>query len=423
MDIFEKLRKLKEAQADGQKTSAPAATPKPASDIMARIAGKRAGNPVPTAEAVAPELPAETGRVGNGPAGQLTRPVSGMRTVRAATPAGSSGGHRVLTDESKVSFTDADFDDDDDDDDDDEDEAEDSGIGALTAMLAQQLSSGDLDEPESTPSPTVPRPAPEPEPKPVPEPKPADVAEPVEKPALVRQPLLRRPGAPAQVVAPKAPAPTYAPAQPAQPAASIASIAGADSKPGGLTLPKGSLLAGLRAGADVRAARSVVTPGAQACIDGGEAVYSPEQFIEDWPKEPSEDDWHPDAGAEYIGNCAEVIRKGCARLNQIFATHLAGLAVERAPEPVIREIGQIVKLTFGRVKETPGAYEMLDLTDRATIIKGLRAMTAKRHASAVARASRDATSYSAALEAMENSSEDLKGLLGGITMDFDVGSL
>lgn len=215
--------------------------------------------------------------------------------------------------------------------------------------------------------------------------------------------------------APKAPQ-AEAPAEPAAPAAPAKRA----------ILPATSALARIKSGVQSRSEQRAATPAVSAdglvCANS-EPVYSPDQFIEDWPSVEGMEEWEPGAAEEYHGAAAEVIQKGCARINQLFAEHLDGLTVVRAPEPVIREIGAIVKLTFLRVKEAPGAYDMLDLTDRATLIKGLRAMTAKRHASAQMRAPNDAKSHSAALEQMVQADSSLKDLMGGMDFNIDLSSL
>lgn len=184
------------------------------------------------------------------------------------------------------------------------------------------------------------------------------------------------------------------------------------------------MLASLRDRAAQNATQSAVTAGARQCLDV-EPLYSPEKFHEDWPSAPIEEDWHPEAGGEYLGTCKWVLEQAAARINQVFETELNELAVERAPQPVIRELGLLVKLTFARVKEAPGAWDMLDLRDKSAFIKGLRAMTAKRHSAATSRTKTDAKSYAAALEGLESIGNDdaLTAALGGMDFDIDMGNL
>lgn len=217
-----------------------------------------------------------------------------------------------------------------------------------------------------------------------------------------------------------APSEPSAPTEAAPPAA-LASPASA------LSVPTGSLLHRVRADSAARTAVTKAVEDVFAAHGGDEPAYSPEQFMEDWPAAPDENDWHPDSGAEYYAAGAHVIRQACARLNQLFAAHLSELAVGQAPTPVIREVGLIVKLTFARVKEAPGAWDMLDLADRATIIKGMRHMTMGRHEQAVTRKPRDAAAVSAGVEALLGAAmaedDSVRDAIAGISFDIDLGGL
>lgn len=158
----------------------------------------------------------------------------------------------------------------------------------------------------------------------------------------------------------------------------------------GMTLPKTGAMSGL-------------SPVAKDMIEQAkvEKVYSVDQYLEDWKELPDAPD-DPDQQdiADFNAARADLIRRACARIDQIFKTELAGLSVAQANDYSTTEIANLVKLTFLRVKEAPGAYAVLDLEDRAQLIKGMRAMAAKRNAAVKSRKPSEAKELSAAMEAM-----------------------
>lgn len=174
----------------------------------------------------------------------------------------------------------------------------------------------------------------------------------------------------------------------------------------GLSLPKGSLLAGLADRAKGVAVTSNVTAAAATCVDAGES-YSPEQFFEEWNELDDEIRRHPD-GAEidaaemqvFTERRADLLRKVCARIEEIFVTELNHLSVEKASDFAIKELSQMIKLTFMRVQDAPAAYAMLVKKDRAKLIKGMRAMAAKRNAAVKSRPPQAAKALSNSLENM-----------------------
>ena len=112
-----------------------------------------------------------------------------------------------------------------------------------------------------------------------------------------------------------------------------------------------------------------------------EKVYTVEAYLADWAELPDLDDNADDIDIFAFNQARRyLIERACDRIAQIFTTELDGLAITAAADPSVTEISNIVKLTFLRVKNAPGAYAMLDLADRAQLIKGMRAMAAKRNA-------------------------------------------
>jgi hypothetical protein len=96
-----------------------------------------------------------------------------------------------------------------------------------------------------------------------------------------------------------------------------------------------------------------------------------------------------------------------------------GLSVGIANDKAITEISNLVKLTFLRVKQAPGAFKVLDLTEQAQLIKGMRIMAARRQHMVANKKPREAEAASAALEAMGIQNDDsvdgidFAGMFGG----------
>lgn len=316
--------------------------------------------------------------IGKPAAPEVTEP----EVIPAAVPRATAlrkitGAKPTETEEPTRSFSEEDLEDDEDEDDDDDADVDEDTLNAFLA--------------HDTP------------------PAPAEVVtEPEPEPA---KPVLRRPAL--RPVGMGAPAPTSAARkQPSLPEEAPARPA--------LTLPKTSMLAKLKE----RGVATAVTAGAAACVGAGpdqEAVYTVAQFQEDYPEMP--DEWEPGAEEEYYGTAVYTLQNACKRINQLFEQHMIELTVVKAPEPVVREIGALVKLTFMRTKDAPRAYEMLDLEDRATFIKGLKVMAIKRHQTAISRAPRDAASMSGALESMIAAAPELNNMLEGMDFDIDMGAM
>jgi len=167
----------------------------------------------------------------------------------------------------------------------------------------------------------------------------------------------------------------------------------------GMTLPKSGQ----------SAAMSGLSANAREFIEDAkvEKIYSVEQYLADWREldDLPDDADHVDL-EKFNNERAEIIRKACARIQQIFDAELKGLSVAAAGDFSLTEISNIVKLTFLRVKETPGAYAVLDLADRAQLIKGMRAMAAKRNSSVKNVRPKEAEKLSQALDAMGIGAED-----------------
>ena len=167
----------------------------------------------------------------------------------------------------------------------------------------------------------------------------------------------------------------------------------------------------------------IAQSGAEVLAAAEARIYSPEEFMSDWEELP---DLPADAdqvdGHEFDASRAGLLRTVTARLDQIFRTELSGLTVAAASDHSILELSQLVYLTFQRVKEAPGAWAMLDLADKAQVIKALKAMAAKRHESAKTRKPREAAALSMSLEEMANPIAGETSGLDTSGMDFGFGS-
>lgn len=231
-------------------------------------------------------------------------------------------------------------------------------------------------------------------------------------------------------LAPKRAQPTVAPETP--PAAPAAPEP-APEKPK-FVAPAGSqiakMLAAKNAASSFEASGLVLPARPQISQSGAEVlaaaearIYSPEEFMSDWEDLP---DLPADAdqvdGHAFDASRAGLLRTVSARLDQIFRTELSGLTVAAASDHSILELSQLVYLTFQRVKEAPGAWAMLDLADKAQVIKALKAMAAKRHESAKTRKPREAAALSMSLEEMANPIAGETSGLDTSGMDFGFGS-
>ena len=164
--------------------------------------------------------------------------------------------------------------------------------------------------------------------------------------------------------------------------------------------PKITLPANLQAFKNASAARlasamQAVTPSVRAAVTSGES-YSPQDFLNDMKaieEEPLEDG---DLEGLEVRNKerAAVLVKGFNELQRIFDEELAHLATPQAPAPVITRLSQIVKLSFMRIKEAPGAYAFISLEDKAKLINALRAMADKRQTATKSKKKMEAADYS-----------------------------
>lgn len=236
-------------------------------------------------------------------------------------------------------------------------------------------------------------------------------------------------------LAPKRAQPTVAPETPPaeEPAAPAPAAPAAPEKPK-FVAPAGSQIAKMLAaknaassfeasGLTAPARTQIAQSGAEVLAAAEARIYSPEEFMSDWEELP---DLPADAdqvdGHEFDASRAGLLRTVTARLDQIFRTELSGLTVAAASDHSILELSQLVYLTFQRVKEAPGAWAMLDLADKAQVIKALKAMAAKRHESAKTRKPREAAALSMSLEEMANPIAGETSGLDTSGMDFGFGA-
>ena len=224
-------------------------------------------------------------------------------------------------------------------------------------------------------------------------------------------------------VAPETP-PAEEPAAPAAPAPEKPKFAApAGSQIAKMLAAKNATSSFEASGLALPARPQIAQSGAEVLAAAEARIYSPEEFMSDWEDLP---DLPPDAdqfdGHEFDASRAGLLRTVTARLDQIFRTELSGLSVAAASDHSILELSQLVYLTFQRVKEAPGAWAMLDLADKAQVIKALKAMAAKRHESAKTRKPREAATLSMSLEEMANPIAGETSGLDTSGMDFGFGA-
>lgn len=222
------------------------------------------------------------------------------------------------------------------------------------------------------------------------------------------------------------PRPSAAPVVPPvveQPSAPAVPPSAAPAPAPALSLPPGSILArmqqralGQTSSAASAASASSISSAAQASLAAGSSasqpVYSPEDFKADWDDLPEVIDGSTDS-PEYAEPRRALLAKAADRIQQVFENELASLRGPAANDLAIHEIGQLVKLTFLRVKQTPAAWELLALADKAKVIRGMTAMAAKRNSAVTSRKPRDAAALSAAQESLSDGFND-DAMLGAL---------
>ena len=140
----------------------------------------------------------------------------------------------------------------------------------------------------------------------------------------------------------------------------------------------------------------VVSAGAASCIAAGDAVITPKQFLEEW-NELGDD---PDLVEDLNGQRQALLQKVAARLRQIFDAEVERLTTPYANELALQELGQLVRLTFIRVKEAPSAWATLDLLDKSAVIQAMVAMAVKRNSAVKNRKPAEAKQLSSSMETM-----------------------
>lgn len=244
--------------------------------------------------------------------------------------------------------------------------------------------------------------SPEVEPAPAPAPQPSAFQMPRRRAFVASEPKAPAEGRTSASEVSEAPAEANAePTQAAQPASPAHVL-----KPPKRSAPAlGGALGALKSASAARAAAPVapamtgINPEARTAVEAG-VSYSAEDMLEDlnsieaetWDEEDERDIKARDEAR------AEVLRKGCEALDQIYETHMASLQTGTTSDFTVAEMARIVKLTFLRVKSAPNAYAMLDLEDRAKLLKAMRAMADKRMSATTSRKKNEAKEFSSAAE-------------------------
>lgn len=130
-----------------------------------------------------------------------------------------------------------------------------------------------------------------------------------------------------------------------------------------------------------------------ACVEA--VAYSAEEYAEDLEAYPESAEEANLTEAEYDKGLAAIFSKACKLLEATFASEMSTLSQPTddfnhvLPPDKSLELGRIIKLTFLRVRQAPAAYALLDLRDRATLVKAIRVSFGSRAADASSRKSRD----------------------------------
>ena len=196
-----------------------------------------------------------------------------------------------------------------------------------------------------------------------------------------------------------------------------------EEKPSGPKLP--GVLGKMQSNA-LQRAKPAITPAAQEATNVGER-YTAEQMLADLQAEDDQewaDEDDPEAAKLRDEARAAILRKGTATITEIFREELADLEMSQASDYALKEMAQIVKLTFLRVKSAPNAYAYMSLEERAPLMRAMRAMAEKRAGATRSRKAAEAKEISAGYEDMLESiggsdNEALAGLLDG----FDIGGV
>jgi hypothetical protein len=178
-------------------------------------------------------------------------------------------------------------------------------------------------------------------------------------------------------------------------------------KPAGLQLGAGLARLVANTGGQAQNVTIAARPALTAPADYA-PCYSAAEFIEDWNALELAGDPEPDEQAE-------IFKRAGHRIAELFDNELAGLAITAASDKSITEIAALVNLTFIRVKDAPSAWATLDRVDKAAVIKGMRAIAAKRNSAVKGKKKADA-------DALSSSFTEAAALTAGFDDD-DLGDL
>lgn len=143
---------------------------------------------------------------------------------------------------------------------------------------------------------------------------------------------------------------------------------------------------------------TAITAGAAACVEAGsgDVAISPQQFLDEWNALGDDPELVENLNEQRV----DLLKRVCARLQQIFAAEMDKLTTVYANERSLQELSQLVRLTFIRVKEAPSAWATLDRVEKGAVIQAMVAMAVKRNSAVKNRKPGEAKALSASMETM-----------------------
>ena len=163
---------------------------------------------------------------------------------------------------------------------------------------------------------------------------------------------------------------------------------------------------------------TAITAGAAACVEAGsgDVAISPQQFLDEWNALGDDPELVENLNEQRV----DLLRRVCARLQQIFTAEMDKLTTVYANERSLQELSQLVRLTFIRVKEAPSAWATLDRTEKGAVIQAMAAMAVKRNSAVRNRKSGEAKALSASMETMIVGEGDVLNAFDEVFGDVDL---
>lgn len=253
--------------------------------------------------------------------------------------------------------------------------------------------------------------------QPIAEKQPPEPSAPPQSPSP-KPPLLRLPGTPALRLPPQ---PSNSP--PPQPSATLQPQPASAPTTKPISSQENALIAaggplGKLLERKYQSPNTAITAGAAACVEAGsgDVAISPQQFLDEWNALGDDPELVENLNEQRV----DLLRRVCARLQQIFTAEMDKLTTVYANERSLQELSQLVRLTFIRVKEAPSAWATLDRTEKGAVIQAMAAMAVKRNSAVRNRKSGEAKALSASMETMIVGEGDVLNAFDEVFGDVDL---